>query len=183
MKIYTKQGDEGNTSILGGIKLPKHHLRIEAYGTVDELNSNIGALRDSEVSESTKNDLIAIQKVLFGIGSHLATDKKQTSIALPTISVEFVNFLEKRIDEMDEKLPEMKNFILPGGHPAVSQCHITRCVCRRAERWISAFNAVEPVEGIILKYMNRLSDYFFVLSRQIASENKTIEVPWKPNSR
>lgn len=182
MKIYTKKGDEGQTSILGGIKLPKHHIRIEAYGTVDELNANVGLLRDQDISDSTKNDLISIQEILFTIGSHLATDKAKTSFSLPSIEEKHIEFLEKKIDEMEEGLPAMTNFLLPGGHSAVSQCHVTRCVCRRAERWISAFNENTAVDAVILKYMNRLSDYFFVLSRQIAQNHKVTEVPWKGNS-
>ncbi len=180
MKIYTKKGDTGQTSILGGVKLPKHHIRIEAYGTVDELNANIGYLRDQDISELMKEELINIQNQLFIIGSHLATDKNKSSIKLPEIQEKEVLFLENSIDKMENDLPEMTNFILPGGHPAVSGCHIARVVCRRAERWVSAFNESSMVEPIILKYLNRLSDYFFVLSRKIAQIHDVSEVPWKP---
>lgn len=180
MKIYTKKGDKGQTSILGGTKLPKHDIRIEAYGTVDELNAHVGWLRDQKVSASIKKDLITIQEQLFTIGSHLATDKKKSRFVLPELKEEFVTFLEKRIDQMEETLEEMKNFILPGGHQAVSAAHLARCVCRRAERWTSAFHETEEVDPLILKYLNRLSDYFFVLSRRISADLKVVEVPWKP---
>ena len=168
------------TSIIGGIELAKHHVRIEAYGTVDELNSNIGWLRDQDIKEDYKNELIKIQEVLFTIGSHLATDRSATSIHLPSIEEKHIEMLEKSIDKMDDQLPAMTNFILPGGHPAVSAAHVTRSVCRRAERWVTAFNEREKVDGIILKYLNRLSDYFFVLSRQIAADHKVPDLPWKP---
>jgi len=180
MKIYTKRGDTGETSILGGSKLPKHHVRIEAYGTVDELNANIGWLRDQDIDAPIVQDLIKIQEILFTVGSHLANDEKKSSIKLPEIKESEVQFLEEKIDKMEEKLPEMKFFVLPGGHPAVSACHMARVVCRRAERWTSAFNEVNDVDPIIIKYLNRLSDYFFVLSRQIAKNHGVTEVPWKP---
>ncbi len=180
MKIYTKQGDKGQTSILGGIKLPKHHVRIEAYGSVDELNANIGFLRDQDIDSGIVDDLIRIQEILFTIGSHLATDKEKISIELPEIDEKEVEFLENKIDEMEEGLPEMKNFILPGGHMSVSSCHLCRVTCRRAERWTSAFAESDKVDDIILVYLNRLSDYFFVLSRQIAKNKGAEEVPWRP---
>jgi len=180
MKIYTKKGDTGQTSILGGVKLPKHHIRIEAYGTVDELNANIAWLRDQDIQGVIRTDLIQIQEKLFTIGSHLANDKKKSKIKLPEIKESDVIFLEEKIDEMQDNLIEMKNFVLPGGHPAVSACHLARVVCRRAERLISAFNELSVVDPILIKYLNRLSDYFFVLSRKIAKYHHVSEVPWKP---
>ena len=181
MKIYTKKGDSGETSILGGKKLPKHHVRLEAYGCIDELNSSVGFLRDQNIGEIIKNDLLKIQEELFTIGSHLASDK-DSSFPLPALQETWVSELENKMDEMDAQLPELKNFILPGGHPAVSSAHMSRCICRRAERWTSAFNELEGVDPLILKYLNRLSDYFFMLSRKIGQDLKVDEIYWKPRN-
>lgn len=180
MKIYTKKGDSGETSLLSGTRLPKHHVRIEAYGTVDELNASLGWLRDHDIGDEQRNFVISIQEVLFTMGSHLATDPTKKDIKLPTLHEAYVEALEQKMDEMDKSLPEMKNFVLPGGHPAVSACHMARCICRRAERWTTALHNTEPVESIILKYLNRLSDFLFVLSRKIAIEKGITEHPWKP---
>lgn len=180
MKIYTKKGDTGHTGILGGTRLPKHHIRIEAYGTVDELNSHIGLLRDQLANQAQIDELIKIQEELFTIGSQLASDPIKNKMELPMISVSDIEYLEKRMDEMDEKLPEMRSFVLPGGHVAVSTAHICRCVCRRAERLCVALKENEEVNDLILQYLNRLSDYFFVLSRQLTVDFNVKEIPWKP---
>lgn len=180
MKVYTKKGDTGTTGLLGGTRLPKHHLRIESYGTVDELNAFIGVLRDSISSSTHRADLKKIQDELFTIGSQLAADPEKNKMELPMISQGEVAFLELRMDEMDKELPEMKFFVLPGGHPAVSNAHVCRCVCRRAERLCVALAENGVVNPLILQYLNRLSDYFFVLSRQLTMELGVDEVPWQP---
>lgn len=183
MKIYTRKGDTGSTSLLGGHRVPKHHFRIEAYGTVDELNAHTGLLRD--VAGGTHQQmLLEIQERLFTLGSHLALDPAHAGkMNLPEISIADVEKLEHEMDHMEESLPEMKNFLLPGGHVAVSQCHLARCVCRRAERCLTALNEIEPVSPLLLQYVNRLSDYFFVLSRKIAMENNVPEIAWKPRGQ
>jgi len=181
MKIYTRKGDDGTTGLLGGVRVAKHHARIEAYGNVDELNSHIGLLRDLPEIQSHQSVLLSIQDRLFTIGSHLALDPShEGKMQLPQLSGEDVTALEQAMDSMDEKLPPMKNFVLPGGHPAVSHIHIARCVCRRAERSIVFLHEQSPVESLILEYMNRLSDYLFTLSRMVALENKAQETPWIP---
>lgn len=181
MKIYTKKGDKGETSLLGGTVVAKSHLRIESYGTVDELNSWIGLIRDQEFDNHSKNILNHIQDRLFTLGSHLASDPAKKGIKIPDIKEEDITLLEKEIDMMNETLPEMRNFILPGGHTTVSYCHIARCVCRRAERSTVRLNSEEKVEEIIIKYLNRLSDYLFVLSRKLSQDLQAEEIPWKPN--
>lgn len=179
-KIYTKTGDKGNTSLLGGTKLPKHHLRIEAYGTIDELNSHVGLLRDCIKSKKVLKFLIEIQDRLFTIGSHLAADPTKNKMKLPEIFEEDILLLEKEIDNISENIPPMKSFVLPGGHTIVSQCHIARCVCRRAERAVVHLSEKEKVDFIHVKYLNRLSDYIFMLSRSFAFELGVEEIPWKP---
>ncbi len=180
MKIYTKTGDKGETSLLGGTRVSKSHIRIEAYGTVDELNSWIGLIRDQPIEASTKNFLIHIQDRLFTLGSHLASDPLKKGIKIPDIHEDNITALEKEMDKMNESLPEMKNFVLPGGHNLVSYCHIARCVCRRAERCVVLLAGKEKVEEIIIRYLNRLSDYLFVLSRKFSHGLKAEEIPWKP---
>ncbi len=180
MKIYTKKGDKGTTGILGGTRLAKHHLRIESYGTVDELNAFIGALRDGLANSEHRGDLLKIQEELFTLGSQLAADPVKNKMELPMISDDDVTHLEKRMDAMEEKLPEMRFFVLPGGHPSVSAAHVCRTVCRRAERLCSALSENEEVNPLILRYLNRLSDYFFVLSRMLTLELGAEEIPWKP---
>lgn len=180
MKIYTKTGDAGTTSLFGGKRVSKSDLRIDTYGTVDELNSWIGLLRDQPVNEKRQSVLIEIQDRLFTIGSLLATEPGNTKVKTPPLRDEDVNYLEREIDNMDAQLPPMRAFVLPGGHPSVSFCHITRTVCRRAERLVIALHAAEPVNALIIKYLNRLSDYLFVLSRLMAQELKATETPWKP---
>lgn len=179
-RVYTKTGDKGETSLIGGTRLPKQHIRIEAYGTVDELNSFIGVVRDQGIDEHSKTVLIEIQDRLFTLGSLLAADPEKNKMKLPEIIEGDILFLEKEIDKMDEVLPEMKHFVLPGGHQAVSFCHVARCVCRRAERATLKLAENEKVEEIVYKYLNRLSDYLFVLSRKLAHDLKVEETPWKP---
>ena len=180
MKIYTKTGDDGTTSLFGGKRVSKAELRIETYGTVDELNSFIGLVRDQEVNQKRKNVLIEIQDRLFTVGSILATESGNTKVKIPSLSEEDIQFLEKEIDTMDAELPPMRFFVLPGGHPSVSHCHVARTVCRRAERLTIALNAQEKVDPLVIKYLNRLSDYLFVLSRKMAHELGVEETPWKP---
>jgi cob(I)alamin adenosyltransferase len=180
LKIYTKTGDKGQTGLLGGTRVPKHHIRIEAYGTVDEFNSWIGLLRDSITDEHVKAVLIDTQDRLFTIGSSLASDPEKSKVKIPHLSEDDIAMLEKEIDMMDEVLPEMKSFVLPGGHKTVSHCHIARCVCRRAERRVNHLAEVDKVDEIIVRYLNRLSDYLFMLARKLAHDLKAAEVPWKP---
>lgn len=180
MKIYTKTGDLGETSLLGGERLKKSNIQIESYGTVDELNSWIGLLRDQEMDEKYRNQLIEIQDRLFTIGSLLATSLQGTKMKLPEISNGDIEYLEKNIDEMNEELPEMRSFVLPGGHTTVSYAHIARCVCRRAERLVVAMKEEGFEQQIVLTYLNRLSDYLFVLSRKLTQDLNAPEIPWKP---
>ncbi len=180
-KIYTKTGDKGQTSLIGGTRLPKQHIRIEAYGTVDELNSFLGLIRDAkELNREYYPIIIEIQDRLFTIGSLLAADPVKNKMTLPQVNEADIQLLEKEIDQMDAQLPEMKHFVLPGGHPLVSHCHVARCVCRRAERAVLRLAENEAVNEIIYKYLNRLSDYLFVLSRKTAMELNALEIPWKP---
>jgi len=187
MKIYTKTGDKGTTALFGGTRVPKHHIRIESYGTVDELNSHIGLIRDQDISESHKQLLNHIQDRLFTLGAILATDPEKAVLKsgkerlnIPKISEEDITLLENKIDEMNDSLPPMTNFILPGGDQTVSFCHIARCVCRRAERHTSFLNENEPVEEHVLIYLNRLSDFLFVLARKLSQELKAEEIKWIP---
>jgi cob(I)alamin adenosyltransferase len=181
MKIYTRKGDDGTTGLLGGVRVAKHHARIEAYGNVDELNSYLGLLRDLLPGSPHSDLLLAIQDRLFTIGSHLALDPSHAGkMQLPQLNSADVEALEKAMDAMDEKLPPMKNFVLPGGHPTVSHVHIARCICRRAERSIVFLNEQSALEPLILEYMNRLSDYLFTLSRMVSAENNALETPWIP---
>ncbi len=176
-KIYTKTGDAGQTSLVGGTRVPKNHARIEAYGTVDELNVYVGLLRDLLEKEETIRELIKTQENLFVLGSWLAYDGKK-KVALPELRQEDIDFLENRIDEMEKTLPELKSFILPGGHTAVSTCHICRVVCRRAERQIIGLMENNEINPLHLTYLNRLSDYFFVLSRSLSLEFRITETLW-----
>jgi len=180
MKIYTKKGDQGETSLIGGMRVPKYDLRIESYGTVDELNSYLGVVRDQEIDQKYKNELISIQQILFTIGSHLAVGKEGSKIKLPELKQEHITDLENSIDAMDSELPPMRFFVLPGGHQSVSFCHVARCVCRRAERLVVHLSSEEIVNDLILQYLNRLSDYLFMLSRKIALDLRAIEQPWIP---
>ena len=187
MKIYTKTGDKGTTALFGGTRVPKHHIRTDSYGTVDELNSHIGLIRDQEIDTHYKSILIDIQDKLFVVGAILATDPEKAVLKsgkerlnIEKISLTDIELLEKEMDSMNEALPQMTHFVLPGGHQTVSFCHIARCVCRRAERLASALNELEPFEANALKYLNRLSDYLFVLARKLSFDLKAEEVKWVP---
>ncbi|WP_298543968.1 cob(I)yrinic acid a,c-diamide adenosyltransferase [uncultured Aquimarina sp.] len=187
MKIYTKTGDKGTTALFGGTRVPKHHIRIDSYGTVDELNSYIGLIRDQRIDELSKNVLINIQDKLFTVGAVLATDPEkailksgQKRLNIPTISAEDIVLLETEMDRMNELLPPMTHFVLPGGHQTVSFCHIARCVCRRAERLATALYELEPFEETTLQYLNRLSDYLFVLARKLSNDLQADEIQWIP---
>ena len=189
MKIYTKTGDKGKTALFGGTKVPKHHIRIESYGTVDELNSHLGLVRDQNIDAHFKDILVIIQNKLFTVGAILATDPEKAMLKsvkerlnIPKISNEDVEHLEKEIDKMNETLPPMTHFILPGGHQTVSFCHIARCVCRRAERLATALNDLEPFQPETLMYLNRLSDYLFVLARKLSKDLQADEVQWIPET-
>jgi cob(I)alamin adenosyltransferase len=180
MKIYTKKGDTGTTQLIGGTRVSKGSLRIESYGTIDELNSYIGLIRDQDINEKYKLQLIEIQDRLFTIGSSLASDPEKSSMKIPDLNESDVRFLEDTMDEMDEELPEMKFFVLPGGHTTVSYCHLARCVCRRGERIIATLHEHDFVAELVSQYINRLSDYLFVLSRKLSQDLQVIEQPWKP---
>ena len=182
MKIYTKTGDSGNTSLIGGTKVPKNDIRIETYGTTDELNSWIGLVGDQLNDASIKQMLHEIQDRIFTIGSSLATDAdKEPKMKLPDLREEDISYLEKNIDEMTAQLPAMKSFILPGGHTTVSSIHIARCVCRRAERLAVAMKEHELfIDERIIRYLNRLSDYLFTLARFVARQLGAEEIAWKP---
>jgi cob(I)alamin adenosyltransferase len=182
IKIYTKTGDKGTTSLIGGTKVPKSHLRIEAYGTIDELNSFLGLCRDLVEDENTRTVILEVQDRLFTIGSSLACDPiKEPKMRIPDLKPEDIVLMEKEMDKMNEILPDMRSFILPGGHAVISQLHIARCVCRRAERCCVRLEMESlEVEPMILQYLNRLSDYLFVLARFIGQQLNVAELPWKP---
>ncbi|HKO76447.1 MAG TPA: cob(I)yrinic acid a,c-diamide adenosyltransferase [Flavobacterium sp.] len=187
MKVYTKTGDGGTTSLFGGTRVPKDHARIESYGTIDELNSYIGLIRDQEINNHYKEILIEVQDRLFTIGAILATPPekevmKNGELRLKKLGITEtdIELLENEIDAMEETLPPMTHFVLPGGHQTVSYCHITRCVCRRAERLAVHLSHNEPVAEIAIKYLNRLSDYLFVLARKLSLDLKADEVKWIP---
>jgi cob(I)alamin adenosyltransferase len=181
-KIYTKTGDKGETSLIGGTRVPKYHERIEAYGTLDELNSFIGLLRDQLTDVHLREVLLKIQENLFTAESLLATDpEKQPNRELPHLSENDVLTLEQEIDAMNEHLQALSSFILPGGHPLVSLSHVCRTVCRRSERIIIKLAAETDVDAILLKYINRLSDYLFVLARELAFANNIPDLPWRPD--
>ncbi len=187
MKVYTKTGDNGTTALFGGTRVPKDNIRIESYGTVDELNSYIGLIRDQDFNQHYKNILIEIQDRLFTVGAILATppekeilkngEKRLQNLGIVESDIEL---LEKEIDNMEDALPQMTHFVLPGGHTTVSYCHIARCVCRRAERLAVHLSHDEPVADISIKYLNRLSDYLFVLARKLSSDLNAEEVKWIP---
>ncbi len=179
MKVYTKTGDAGTTGILGGTRLPKDHARIEAYGNVDELNAHLGLLRDL-AGDAADELIVPIQNDLFTLGSHLAADPEKNKMELPELPSERIAQIEQEIDLIDEQLPPLKNFVLPGGHPAVSQCHIARCVCRRAERATIALAHASYVQKEILVYLNRLSDLLFVYARKLTYDLGAKETPWIP---
>jgi len=181
MKIYTKTGDKATTALFTGKRVSKHHIRIESYGTLDELNSYLGLLRDQEMDKASKKTLALIQNKLFTLGAILATEpSKDKRLKIPRIYQEDIELLEKEIDKMNEELPEMTHFILPGGHPTVSHCHVARTICRRSERMISYLHENDPVPETVLSYVNRLSDYLFVLARKLSKDLKAKEVKWIP---
>lgn len=187
MKVYTKTGDKGTTALFGGTRVPKDHIRIESYGTVDELNSYIGLIRDQDFDKHYKDILIEIQDRLFTVGAILATppekevmkngEKRLQNLGIVESDIEL---LENEIDTMEEALPQMTHFVLPGGHTTVSYCHVARCVCRRAERLAVHLSHNEPVADIAIKYLNRLSDYLFVLARKLSHDLNAEEVKWIP---
>ncbi|WP_411768242.1 cob(I)yrinic acid a,c-diamide adenosyltransferase [Winogradskyella sp. A3E31] len=188
MKIYTKTGDKGTTALFGGTRVPKHHIRIESYGTIDELNSHIGLIRDQAIDPIHKTLLMDIQDRLFTVGAILATDPEKATLKngeqrlkIPKISASDIKKLEDSMDSMNADLPEMTHFVLPGGHQTVSFCHIARCVCRRAERLASHLNELEPFQPETLMYINRLSDFLFVLARKLTYELQAEEIKWIPN--
>jgi cob(I)alamin adenosyltransferase len=187
MKIYTKTGDKGSTSLFGGTRVPKDHIRIESYGTVDELNSYIGLIRDQDMNTHYKEILIEIQDRLFTVGAILATPEDKTVLKNGTTRLQNlgiiatdIELLENEIDAMETELPQMTHFVLPGGHPTVSHCHIARCICRRGERLTVHLSHNEAVPEIVISYLNRLSDYLFVLARKLSHDLKAEEVKWIP---
>lgn len=187
MKIYTKTGDKGTTALFGGTRVPKHHIRIESYGTIDELNSHMGLLRDQEIDSHYKSIIQHIQDRLFTIGAILATDPEKAILKngkqrlnIPKIQAKDIELLEAEIDQMNDSLPPMTHFVLPGGHQTVSFCHIARCVCRRAERLASALYDISPFQAETLTYLNRLSDYLFVLARKLTFDLQAEEIKWIP---
>lgn len=180
MKIYTKTGDKGTTALFGGARIPKHHLRIECYGTIDELNSFTGLLRDEAGKHSATEELLRIQDRLFVIGSLLAAQPGKKNLKLPHLKDEDVLFLENAIDKMDRSLTPLRYFILPGGNKVASHAHICRCVCRRAERLAVLLSETEEVDALVVPYLNRLSDYFFTLARKLTHDLGGEETPWIP---
>lgn len=182
MKIYTKTGDAGSTSLFGGKRVLKCDLRIDTYGTVDELNAFVGLLRDQEVNRKRAGLLVEIQDRLFTIGSMLATEPGNDKVKIPALREADVAFLERHIDQLTEALPPIRSFVLPGGHPAVSFGHVARTVCRRAERLVIALHQAEKTDPLIIKYLNRLSDFLFTLCRAMAQELRVEETPWRPRA-
>ena len=179
MKVYTKKGDKGNTQLLGGTMVKKNHVKLECYGTIDELNAFIGNLYDQDISAIHKENLLTIQSQLFNLGSRIAFDGKKEKIKLPNVTEENIEMMEKEIDKMNASLPPLKNFILPSGLSIVSKCHIARAICRRAERNLVALGQEGKIDPLHLKYLNRLSDYLFVLARFILMENDTPSIEWQ----
>ena len=187
MKIYTKTGDAGTTALFGGTRVPKHNIRIESYGTVDELNSYLGLVRTQDIDPRSKEIIIYIQDRLFTLGAILATDPARATLKsgkerlnIPRIEEEDITMLENEMDKMNDDLPPMTHFILPGGNTTVSYCHIARTVCRRAERRATLLNENEPIDDMVLKYLNRLSDYLFVLARKLSLDTNAEETQWIP---
>ncbi len=180
MKVYTRNGDKGETGLLGGTRVPKYDLRIEAYGTVDELNSFLGMLRDTPGTQPEHALLQSIQERLFTLGSYLATDDENTKVFRPDLQEQDVVALELSIDSMEDGLPLLKNFVLPGGHISNSLAHVCRTICRRAERLVVHLAAEKPVEPLVISYLNRLSDWLFVYARTLTHRAKQLEVLWQP---
>jgi cob(I)alamin adenosyltransferase len=182
MHIYTKTGDKGETSLIGGKRVPKYHMRIETYGTVDELIAYIGLIRDQNIKESIKQELIEVQDKLMVCASLLAYEGEDEEIQLPQLSKEDITRLEKAIDNMEYELPELKSFVLPGGHSIISYTHISRNVCRRAERYAIRLYEESKFPEEIIQYLNRLSDYLFVLARKLTKDMDVKEILWKPKT-
>ncbi len=187
MKIYTKTGDDGTTGLLGGARVKKHHIRVESYGSVDELNSWLGLIRDQDIDGRVKSMLIQIQEKLFTVGAILATDPEKALVKggkkrlnIPELTDADIEVLEKEIDAMETSLPAMTHFILPGGHTSVSYCHIARSVCRRAERSCTLLYGNMPFDDRVLSFINRLADYLFVLARKLSQDLKVEEIKWVP---
>jgi len=190
MKIYTKTGDKGTTALFGGTRVSKHHIRIDSYGTIDELNAWLGLIRDQKIDKHSKELLTVIQDKLFTLGAILATDPEKAFLKsgkerlnIPKINASDIELLEKEMDAMNQSLPPMTHFILPGGHTTVSYCHIARTVCRRAERMTTQLYEKEPFEENVLSYINRLSDYLFVLARKLSKDLKADEIKWIPEKK
>ncbi|MFM7023543.1 MAG: cob(I)yrinic acid a,c-diamide adenosyltransferase [Flavobacteriales bacterium] len=179
-KIYTKTGDSGETGLYGGMRVSKSDLRLEAYGTLDELNSYLGLVRSLKISSRQQNLIIDIQTELFTIGAHLAAVPDKKSLPLPEFNEHLVGELEKAIDDMNKTLPEMKHFVLPGGNIVVSHIHVCRAVCRRTERKIVKLNLESHLHPHMIKLLNRLSDYLFVLARKTGADAKVLEQAWIP---
>lgn len=179
MKIYTKKGDKGQTSLFGGARLPKSHIQIDAYGSVDELNAHVGLLKSDTGTGYHHRLLTDIQNMLFTIGSHLALDPEAQKVKLPEPDPDGIGKLEAAIDKMEETLPELRSFVLPGGSRQSAQAHVCRCVCRRAERRVVELAAMQEIHPVIVPYLNRLSDYFFVLSRKILAEQGIGDEIWQ----
>ena len=179
-KIYTKGGDKGTTSLMGGSRVPKYDDRIEAYGTLDELNSFLGLIRDFGIQEKYRELILEVQHIVFAAESHLASENEKSAARLPELEESMIDKLEREIDSMNAELPPLKNFLLPGGHPVVSYCHISRTICRRAERLVIKVAEKFEIDPIILRFLNRLSDYLFVLARKLGQEFGADETPWKP---
>jgi len=180
MKIYTKTGDGGETSLIGGTRVPKFHLRIESYGTIDELNSYIGLIQCQDIDTHVQQILKEIQDRLFTIGSSLAADPEKSRMKIPDLHPGDITLLEEEMDQMNDILPELKHFVLPGGNTVVSYCHIARCICRRAERLTVHLAAESFVDNQITIYLNRLSDYLFVLARKLSFDGGATENVWLP---
>ena len=190
MKIYTKTGDDGTTGLFGGTRVAKHHIRIDSYGTVDELNSWLGLIRDQKIDPIYQQQLITIQEHLFTVGAILATDPEKEvlkngkeRLKIAKVGTTEIEFLETSIDQMDGQLPQMTHFILPGGHTTVSYCHIARTVCRRAERISTLLYQSEPFDKNVLSFINRLSDYLFVLARKLSYDLQAKEIKWVPKKK
>lgn len=179
--VYTKTGDKGTTALIGGTRVKKHNQRLNAYGTVDELNSFIGMIRSYNIDAHTQETIIAIQNELFVIGAYLATDTSVSDLRSKlNCDEKKIEFLELEMDQMEANLPPLSNFVLPGGHPVVAYCHICRTICRRTERIVSELAEGMEIDNWVLRYLNRLSDYFFVLSRYMTNFYQVKEIPWQP---
>ena len=178
MKIYSLTGDDGSTSLAGGKRVKKHSLRIESYGSIDELIAWIGLLRDHKENAQRRDILIYIQTQLMLCANNLASDYENSKAKIILPEQDCLSVLENEIDKMEETLPPLQNFILPGGATLISYCHIARCVCRRAERAVVRLNESEKTPAIVIKFLNRLSNYLFVLSRKIASDLDVEQIKW-----